>query len=96
MLMPTARPGGPAGPPPGAITDDDRPGGGGRRLALGNEIEFARLRAPASGADREALRAQVRHHGVTVAEQSSLIVDLGEWVISNALKQLAAWRTAEM
>jgi diguanylate cyclase (GGDEF)-like protein len=31
---------------------------------------------------------------VPVAEQSSLIVDLGEWVMTNALKQMAAWRTA--
>jgi diguanylate cyclase (GGDEF)-like protein len=31
---------------------------------------------------------------VPIAEQSSLIVDLNEWVMTNALKQLAAWRTA--
>src|SRR4051794_2831372 len=31
---------------------------------------------------------------VPVAEQSSLIVDLGEWVMTHALKQLAAWRVA--
>ena len=31
---------------------------------------------------------------VPVAEQSSLIVDLGEWVMTHALKQMAAWKTA--
>ncbi len=31
---------------------------------------------------------------VPIAEETGLIVDLGEWVMTHSLKQLAAWRTA--
>ena len=52
-----------------AVTDDDGARRGRRRLALGDEIELARLRTTTGGADREALCAQVRHQRIAVAQQ---------------------------